>query len=446
MNAQHLATITTELGIAPLQIEAVAGLLADGATIPFIARYRKEVTGSLDEVQIQAIRDRIGQLAELDSRREAILASLEKHGHLTDELKQKVQAAETMAVLEDIYLPFRPKRRTKATIAREKGLEPLALLILEQQGSDPEQAALPFVDAEKGVASTEEALEGARPMKPRPSASFAANLRELLLAPPLGQKNVLAIDPGFRTGCKVVCLDRQGKLLHHDVIYPTPAKSFAVRTRPGRVALCEQFRDRGHRHRQRHGRPRDRGLRPRPRAGPRFPSSWSTKAARRSIRPRGGPRRVPRPGPDRARRGLHRAAADGPAGRTGQDRPQIHRRRPVPARCGPDALKRGLDDVVISCVNRVGVEVNTASKQLLSYVSGLARAGPEHRRLPQRKRPVQSRKELLKVPRLGPRPSSRPRASCASATGPTRSTPARCTRKATPSWKMAADLGCTVRT
>ncbi|MFZ1984296.1 MAG: Tex-like N-terminal domain-containing protein, partial [Desulfatitalea sp.] len=162
MNTQHVTTISTELGIMPRQIEAVAGLLAEGATVPFMARYRKEVTGSLDEVQITAVRDRLGQLAELDSRKEAVLASLEKHGHLNDELKTKVSAADTLAVLEDIYLPFRPKRRTKATVAREKGLEPLALLLMAQEEADLLVAAQGFVDPEKGVVTIEEALEGAR--------------------------------------------------------------------------------------------------------------------------------------------------------------------------------------------------------------------------------------------------------------------------------------------
>ncbi|MBI5063892.1 MAG: RNA-binding transcriptional accessory protein, partial [Desulfatitalea sp.] len=162
MNTQHVTTISTELGILPRQIEAVAALLDEGATVPFISRYRKEVTGSLDEVQITAVRDRLGQLAELDSRKEAILVSLEKHGHLNDELKAKVQAADTMTVLEDIYLPYRPKRRTKATIAKEKGLEPLALLLMAQEAADVQTAAQGFVDAEKGVANVDEALEGAR--------------------------------------------------------------------------------------------------------------------------------------------------------------------------------------------------------------------------------------------------------------------------------------------
>ena len=128
----HTTIIAQELNIDQHQIEAVHDLLSQDATVPFIARYRKEATGSLDETQITAIRDRLNQLAELDSRRETILNSLEKHGHLTDELKAKVLTAETLAVLEDIYLPYRPKRRTKGTIAKERGLEPLARLIFRR--------------------------------------------------------------------------------------------------------------------------------------------------------------------------------------------------------------------------------------------------------------------------------------------------------------------------
>ena len=141
----HMDIIGLELGIELSRVRAVAHLLSEGATVPFIARYRKEATGSLDETQVTAIRDRLNQLEELDRRREAILASLEKHGHLTDELKEKVMAAPTMAVLEDIYLPYRPKRRTKGAVAREKGLEPLADAIFAQEGIDPQVAAADFV-------------------------------------------------------------------------------------------------------------------------------------------------------------------------------------------------------------------------------------------------------------------------------------------------------------
>ena len=133
MNESHLLKISNELDVDQWKIQATAGLFEEGATVPFIARYRKEKTGSLDEVAITAIRDRLGQLAELDARKEAILKSLEQHGHLDEALKEKVTAAPTLAVLEDIYLPYRPKRRTRATVAKEKGLEPLAKLIFQHR-------------------------------------------------------------------------------------------------------------------------------------------------------------------------------------------------------------------------------------------------------------------------------------------------------------------------
>ena len=167
MNEQHIGKIAGELNLAQSYIKATATLLDEGATIPFIARYRKEATGSLDEVSITAIRDRLEQLAQLDGRREAILHSLEERGLLTDALKDQLNAAKTMAVLEDLYLPFRPKRRTRATIAREKGLEPLAQRLFSQDGIDPVNfdplgEASGFIDVEKGVHSPEEALAGAR--------------------------------------------------------------------------------------------------------------------------------------------------------------------------------------------------------------------------------------------------------------------------------------------
>ena len=127
MNDSHISIIAKELSITPPQVVAAAALLDEGATVPFIARYRKEATGILDEVAITAIRDRLEQLRELDKRREAIIKSLDERGLLTDELKTKIGDAESLTALEDIYLPFRPKRRTRASIAKEKGLEPLAL-------------------------------------------------------------------------------------------------------------------------------------------------------------------------------------------------------------------------------------------------------------------------------------------------------------------------------
>src|SRR6187549_1704152 len=146
MNPTHISLIAKELNVTTKQVEATAALLAEDATVPFIARYRKEATGSLDEVAITSIRDRLAQLGELDQRREAILKSLEERKLLTDELRAKVDAAATMAALEDVYQPFRPKRRTRAMIAREKGLEALAEIIWRQEaGVDPEAAAAKFV-------------------------------------------------------------------------------------------------------------------------------------------------------------------------------------------------------------------------------------------------------------------------------------------------------------
>src|SRR3984885_8704190 len=158
----HYRKIALELNIAEKQVNTTAALLDEGATVPFISRYRKEVTGTLDEVQVAAIRDRIQQLRELDKRREAILKSLTDMGKLTPELEKQVNEAETMVLLEDIYLPYRPKRKTRATTAREKGLQPLADLLMEQKSRDPEGEAAKYIDEEKGVKSIEEALAGAR--------------------------------------------------------------------------------------------------------------------------------------------------------------------------------------------------------------------------------------------------------------------------------------------
>src|SRR3990172_4490621 len=162
MNEVHVSKIAAELNLIHKQVRATALLFDEGATIPFIARYRKEATGSLDEVAIGAIRDSLIKLSELDKRREAILKSLEERGQLTDELKGKIAEAESITVLEDIYLPYRPKRRTRATIAKEKGLEPLAQCIFSQDDRDPAAEAVAFVSAEKGVESVEDALAGAR--------------------------------------------------------------------------------------------------------------------------------------------------------------------------------------------------------------------------------------------------------------------------------------------
>ncbi len=162
MNDQHISRIARELGLKGGQVRAAAKLLSEGKTIPFIARYRKEATGGLDEVAIASIRDLLEKYIELDRRRDSILKSLLERGELTPDLEKRILAAETLSVLEDLYLPFKPKRRTRATVAREQGLLPLADLIFEQGGIDPRAEAARFVDSEKGVGSVEEALAGAR--------------------------------------------------------------------------------------------------------------------------------------------------------------------------------------------------------------------------------------------------------------------------------------------
>lgn len=162
MQSYHYKKISLETRLSTKYVAAVASLLAEGATVPFIARYRKEATGSMDEVSVITVRDRLEQLKKLDDRRESILRSLDERELLTDDLKDRIINADTVVSLEDIYLPFRPKRRTRATKAKEKGLEPLALRILLQKGDDPYLYTLEYLDPKKGVETLEDALAGAR--------------------------------------------------------------------------------------------------------------------------------------------------------------------------------------------------------------------------------------------------------------------------------------------
>lgn len=533
MEEKHIQKIAVERSLAARQVQATADLLSEGATIPFIARYRKEATGSLDELAVTAIRDRMEQLEELDKRREAILKSLEERDLLTDELKEKILAAETMSSLEDIYLPFRPKRRTRATVAREKGLEPLAQFLWAQGDGDPLAEATRFIDAEKGVASAEEALAGARDilaewvsedqtaraelrslfaskgilrskviagkeaegskyrdyfdweesvssapshrilavrrgekeeflsMSIQPpeaealailerlfvkgdcSASsqvkmavqdsyarllslsmetetrlatkkradeeairiFAGNLRQLLLASPLGQKNLLAIDPGFRTGCKVVCLDRQGKLLHHETIYPLLSEEGKTRAAERIRILCEQFEveaiavGNGTGGRETEGFVRGLQLSADIQVVMVNESGASIYSASKVAREEFPDADVTVRGSVSIGRRLMDPLAelvkiDPKSIGVGQYQHDVDQ----------GTLKRSLDEVVMSCVNAVGVEVNTASPQLLTYVSGL---GPQlaSNILVYRNEngPFRSREELKKVPRLGAR-------------------------------------------
>ncbi len=532
MNHAHVVKIAQELGLSPEQVQATAGLLDEGATVPFISRYRKEATGSLDEVAVTAVRDRMGQLLELDQRRESILKAMQERGQLTEALKEKIQAAETLAVLEDIYLPFRPKRRTRATIAKEKGLEPLARSLFDQGELDPDSEALAYIDPEKGVASAEEALAGARdiiaewisedetararmrdyfasqavfrskiiagkeeegikyrdyfdweePVTTAPShrilalrrgekegfltlrvippeegaleilehlfikgegpASrqvqlaaqdgykrllsssmeteirletkkkadeeairvFAENLRQLLLASPLGRKTILAIDPGFRTGCKVVCLDPQGKLVHHETIFLLSEKG-TVQAEARIRELCDRFTIEtiaiGNGTAGRETETFIRGL-----DLTRNIQVIMVNESGASIYSASEAAREEFPDQDVTVRGsvsIGRRLMD-PLAELVKIDPKSIGVGQYQHDVDPGALKRSLDDVVVSCVNRVGVEVNTASKQLLTYVSGLgpqlAKGIVEYRNT---NGPFRSREALKQVPRLGPK-------------------------------------------
>ena len=533
MNEGHIQKIAAELKVQPRQVVATAKLFAEGATVPFIARYRKEATGSLDEVAITSIRERLLSLADLDLRREAILKSLTERNLLTDDLKAAVNGAETLTALEDIYQPYRPKRRTRATIAKEQGLELLADLLFTQAPTlDPAAEAKAFVNAEKEVPTVEAALAGARDIlaerisddaqaraklrelfwsqavvrskvfsdKQEPGAKFkdyfdwseplakvpshrllamrrgetegflllrmtppeeavmplieplfvkarnpaadqvrlavedsykrllssaievevrieskkradaeairvfSENLRELLLAAPLGRKNVLGIDPGFRTGCKVVCLDRQGKLLHNEVIYPTASSAGQIREAAEVVlALVKKYQIEaiaiGNGTASRETETFVRALK--------LPASITVVMVNESgasIYSASDVAREEFPDHDLTVRGavsIGRRLMDPLAELVKLDPKSIGVGQ-YQHDVDQTALKRSLDDVVMSCVNGVGVELNTASKQLLAYVSGLGPALAAnivaHRN---ENGPFKSRSELKAVPRLG---------------------------------------------
>jgi uncharacterized protein len=533
MNQDHVLKIAQELNLDDWKITASARLLEEDATIPFIARYRKESTGSLDEVILTQIRDRLNQLRDLDARKETVLKSLEKHGHLTDELKAAVLAAETLTKLEDIYLPYRPKRHTRGTIAKEKGLEPLAELLFTQSGTDPGMAAQAFIDPDKGVESEEDALSGARdimaewinenaearerlrelfarkgiiqsrvatgkeaegakyrdyfewqePVATVPSHRilamrrgekedflnltiapaeaeavhiledlfingqgedaeqvkfaildgyrrlllpsmeteirlsskekadtdaikiFAENLRHLLLAPPLGLKRVMGIDPGFRTGCKLVCLDAQGKLLHHDTIYPHQSEARRGQAAEAVKELCSRFSveavgvGNGTA-----GRETEAFLQSLPLV-PKIPVVLVNESGA-SVYSASEAARDEFPDLDLTVRGavsIGRRLMD-PLAELVKIDPKSIGVGQYQHDVDQNALKEALDDVVISCVNAVGVDVNRASVQLLTYVSGL---GPQLAKnivvLRNENGPFTTRDALKKVPRLGPK-------------------------------------------
>ncbi|WP_305982860.1 Tex family protein [Roseivirga thermotolerans] len=523
--------IAQELNITSRQVEATIKLLEEGGTVPFIARYRKEVTGSLDEVQISAVRDRLQQLKDLDKRRDAILKSVEEQGKLTPELEEKIRAAQTMAALEDIYLPYKPKRKTRASMAREKGLEPLANLLLKQQPVDVETEAAAYVNEEKGVKDIDEALQGARdiiaetinenaearekmrkyfqqnaiirsrvytgkeeegqkykdyfeweePLKDAPSHRvlamrrgeaelflmldilppeeeaitilekqfveannsaaeqvklaikdcykrllspsmetemrmlskkkadeeaievFAKNLHKLLMAAPLGSKRVLAIDPGFRTGCKVVCLDAQGKLLHYEAIFPNEPQKRVAESGAVIKHLVDQFAieaiaiGNGTASRETEDFVKSLGL-------PKHVLQVMVNESGASIYSASEIARNEFPDHDVTVRGavsIGRRLMD-PLAELVKIDPKSIGVGQYQHDVDQTALKKSLDDVVMSCVNAVGVEVNTASEQLLTYVAGLgpqlARNIVEYRN---QNGPFKNREAIKNVQRLG---------------------------------------------
>jgi uncharacterized protein len=529
MTEKHVQLIKANLGVQEWQVRNTIKLLDEGATVPFISRYRKEATGTLDEVQVLAVKEQYEKLQEVDKRREAIIKSIEEQGKLTDELRKQLEATYVLSELEDIYLPYKPKRKTRASMAREKGLEPLATVLFQQTENKVAELAARFINDK--VANIEEALQGARdiiaewmseditarnrvrglfdreavissrivkgkeeegvkykdyfefsePLRRCPSHRllamrrgeeegflkiaigpdeeealtildkqfvktrnessrqvfeavsdcykrllgpsietefmnlskekadeeairvFAENLRQLLLSSPLGQKSVLALDPGYRTGCKVVCLDAQGTLLHNETIYPHPPQnetSQAIKKITTLVSTykidaiaigngtasreTEQFVQRV---------PFDRKV-----------QVFVVSEAGASVYSASPVAREEFPQYDVTVRGaisIGRRLMD-PLAELVKIDPKSIGVGQYQHDVDQTMLKKSLDAVVESCVNMVGVNVNTASKHLLTYVSGL---GPQlagnivaYRT---ENGPFRSRKELKKVSRLG---------------------------------------------
>ena len=529
MKEQHIQIISKELSLQEQQVRNTLELLADGATIPFISRYRKERTGSLDEVQVAAIKSRYERLLEMDKRRETILNSIEEQGKLSAELKQQIEAAESMTELEDIYLPFKPKRKTRASVARDRGLEPLALQIMRQTDNDVETLAGKYLNDD--VPTVKDALQGARDIiaemvnedaktrdairrlfgrdaviyskvvknkekdgekyrdyfdcsellrqcpshrllamfrgrdeaflritiepdeqkalniihkffvKGNTAASaqveealkdgykrllcpsietefealakeraddeairvFADNLRQLLLASPLGQKNVLAIDPGFSSGCKLVCLDAQGNLRHNETIYPHKPQSEIVDAKRKIMFLVNAYKieaiaiGNGTA-----GRETERFIQSM--AFDRKLQVFIVNESGASIYSASAVAREEFPEYDVTVRGavsIGRRLMD-PLAELVKIDPKSIGVGQYQHDVDQNKLKNSLDTVVESCVNLVGVNVNTASKHLLVYVSGL---GPQLAQniIDYRKEngPFASRQLLKKVPRMG---------------------------------------------
>jgi uncharacterized protein len=519
--------ISKQLQIAADKVKNTIALLDEGATVPFIARYRKEATGSLDEVAIGAIKDLYEKLTQLVQRKETILATIEEQGKLTPELKKRIEECFDATVLEDIYLPYRPKRRTRATIAKERGLEPLAQIIMMQSEKNIDGRAQCFVS--KDVPAIEDALSGAcdiiaevvsedenarnemryifakfgsvvskvvkgkeadgikyadyydwsepvarvtshrllammrgeeegflrvsitvdndraveklerlfmkrgsttakymqsaiadgfkRLLSPsienetlgnckqhaddEAIAVFADNLRQLLLSSPLGQKRVLAIDPGFRTGCKVVALDAQGNLLFHSVIYPHPPQNDKEAAAEKIVKWVKEYRieafaiGNGTAGRETEDFVRSLSL---------SPEIFSVNEDGASVYSASAVAREEFPEEDVTVRGavsIGRRLID-PLSELVKIEPRSIGVGQYQHSVDQTKLKDRLNTVVESCVNIVGVNVNTATKQILTYISGLGPAlAANIVRYRAENGDFRTRKELLKVPRLG---------------------------------------------
>ena len=527
----YISKIAKELRITDWQVKNTIELLNEGATIPFIARYRKEATDSLDEVYITKIRDRLQQLQDLDKRRESILKSISEQDLLIPELEKQIREVDNLTDLEDIYLPYKPKRKTRATIAKAKSLEPLAKIIMSQRSGEVEVMANRFVDTEKGVGNVEEALKGARDIiaewinenkfarrkirnlflkkatiesavakekeeegskyrnyfewkesfmrSPshrilamfrgekegflklkigppeedafdvldeqfvrsdnesgdqvyealidsykrllRPSMEtelrtmakenadeqairvFSENLRQLMMTAPLGQKRVMAIDPGFRSGCKVVCLDSQGKLLHNENIYPHPPQNEVKKAISKIHQLVGAYKieaiaiGNGTAGRETEAMFRrvhfDKDI-----------TVVMVNESGASIYSASKVARDEFPDYDVTVRGsvsIGRRLMD-PLAELVKIAPQSIGVGQYQHDVNQGNLSKSLDDTVMSCVNAIGVEVNTASKELLAYVSGvgpvLAKNIISYR---DKNGAFKSRMELKKVPRLG---------------------------------------------
>lgn len=526
---RHISIIASELNLTKKQVENTIKLLNDGATVPFISRYRKEQTDSLDEVKITDIRDRNIKLVELEKRKETVLSTIDEQGKLTDELRKRIEECYDPIELEDIYLPYKPKRRTKATIAKERGLEPLAALIMKQTEQNIRKIAQDYITDE--VPSAEDALAGARDIiaewiseseKARnivrrhfqrsavvrskvvkgkeeegvkysdyfaweepvnkcashrflamrrgqnegflkvsitppaddvmddlskafvksdtesadqidfaiedgykrliePSIEneftselkdkadneairvFAENLRQLLLASPLGQKNVLAIDPGYRTGCKVVCLDSQGNLKHNETIYPHAPQNESGKAMSKISALVDTYKIEAIAIGNGTASRETESLVKRIRFN-RDVLVFVVSEDGASIYSASSVAREEFPDYDVTVRGavsIGRRLMD-PLAELVKIDPKSIGVGQYQHDVDQTKLKQGLDTVVESCVNHVGVNLNTASKHLLTYISGLgpqlAKNIVDYRR---ENGDFTSRTELKKVPRLG---------------------------------------------